>query len=162
MPTGYTGLYIPRLDYRDPKWNEVMDKLGEAIRQEFLPSLGLRFDYQFERRSGHGYHPYGLTHLLSPHYADGWHVDDMKGEEGGVFVFGPWARGSEETKNMIIFCSFVLQRQVREFFEKLDKFVAEKLEELLPKKEPVQRAASESMWIDAEYMRMGRAFDFPQ
>ena len=131
MPTGYTGFYIPGLDPRDTKWNEVMEQLGAAIRKEFLPSLGLSFDWEFERRSGYGYHPYGLTHLLSPHYADGWHVDDMKGEEGAVFVFGPFARGSEETKNIIVFCSFILQGQVREFFEKLDKFVAEQIGKIL-------------------------------
>ena len=138
MPTGYTGLYIPGLDPRDPKWNEVMEKLGVAIREEFLPALDLSFDWEFERRSGYGYHPYGLNHLLSPHYADGWHVDSMKGEEGGVVVFGPFARGLEETKNIIVFCSFVLQSQVREFFEKLNKFVATKVKEILEKeKEPV-------------------------
>lgn len=162
MPTGYAGLYIRDVDYRDPKWNEIMYQLGELIRREFLPSQGLRLDERFEREGHRGYHPYGLRNLLSPRTADGWHVDDYKGEEGAVLVFGPNIQGRGDTQNILIFCSFNLSGKVREFFEKLDRFVGQKLDELLPKKEPVRVTSPDSIWTDVEHLRMGRAFDFPQ
>lgn len=130
MATGFNGIWLKGVSINDVKlWNSVMDEVSEAILKEFLPSLGLKWDFRGERDRDRL-----LDHVLRPSFASGWVFDEVFGEKGGVFVFGPFSQGSRDLKNMTIFCSFPNYGDVRTFFEKLDKFVADKVKEILEEK----------------------------
>jgi len=158
MATGYTGLMLPGVSVNDTKlWNSIMDEVGEAIINEFLPRQGLKWDFAGER-----FRDLSLRYLLKPSFAGGWIFDDIFGEKGGVFVFGPVSQDSRELKNVIVFCSLPDYAKVRAFLEELNKFVAAKVAEILAAKKQEQithqsRQHPDPIWTGVEDLRRQRA-----